>query len=264
MAEKIGILARAAVRSAREVMRRHSVDFTLLRTVNRVGRTHQDWPERMLLKHRRTETLPRQTAFKTLDESELPEQREFSPGRRLAADVRSKLRSFVGASAADLVTHEGPNAGVFASSHKAEAVTVGNHVFFGGDPDFRSNRDDFALLVHEAMHVRAAAQPNAALHRSTHVGLAREEHSAQSQERTTLRRSLNRARQVDQSPAGAVGVRSRQATSSETKPMTAALDRAPLSAAPERGAPELDIEELRRTIHEDLIKQIRTDFERGA
>ena len=83
--------------------------------------------------------------------------------------------------------HTDETANAITRAQRADAVTVGEQVFFR-QGRFRPHEDEgFALLTHEAMHVIQALRPGSAWRRATQGGLQEEEQEASIQERNVLR-----------------------------------------------------------------------------
>jgi hypothetical protein len=206
-------------------------------------------------------------------------------GRPLPADVRARLRARVGPGADALRVHDDGAADALARAHRADAVTVGRDVYFRGGR-YRPRQDGgFALLAHEATHVLALLHPAVAWRRATDGGVADEERSALAAERA-VRGGLDpragagggqahapaaeRAVPGGLESHGGAGTRPpstpatggappRQAPAA--RPMAAPVDRD--AAAPSSPAP-LDLQGLRRNLIDDLMRQLRAEFERGG
>jgi hypothetical protein len=206
-------------------------------------------------------------------------------GRPLPADVRARLRARVGPGADALRVHDDGAADALARAHRADAVTVGRDVYFRGGR-YRPRQDGgFALLAHEATHVLALLHPAVAWRRATDGGVADEERSALAAERA-VRGGLDpragagggqahapaaeRAVPGGLESHGGAGTRPpstpakggappRQAPAA--RPMAAPVDRD--AAAPSSPAP-LDLQGLRRSLIDDLMRQLRAEFERGG
>ncbi|CAN5728762.1 hypothetical protein BH09MYX1_BH09MYX1_40640 [soil metagenome] len=167
-------------------------------------------------------------------------------------DIRARLRQLLGASVDSLVAHAGQRSAGVAQSHRADAVAMGPNVFFGAGKFDPSSPRGFALLAHEATHVVAAQDDHAAWRRSTNAGIADEERKAVAQERAALGHG---------GPPRNVAVEgSTRAAPAPQQAMTAAADR----SLDDQRAAVSDTTELRRTLVDELMRQIRTDFERGG
>src|SRR6266508_1726616 len=182
-------------------------------------------------------------------------------GRPLPADVRARLRARVGPGADALRVHDDGAADALARAHRADAVTVGRDVYFRGGR-YRPRQDGgFALLAHEATHVLALLHPAVAWRRATDGGVADEERSALAAERAVpggLESHGGAGTRPPATPAKG-GAPPRQAPAA--RPMAAPVDRD--AAAPSSPAP-LDLQGLRRSLIDDLMRQLRAEFERGG
>jgi hypothetical protein len=195
-------------------------------------------------------------------------------GRPLPADVTSRLRPLVGEGVEAVRVHDDEAADTRARAHRADAVTVGNDVYFrAGRLQPREPRG-FALLVHEATHVVERMRPGASWRRATSGGSGEEERLALYREAYALGQPTAPAGPVSGPFSGppvnlpvnlgaAVPAAAPAPASSPTpaaRPMTAATDRvvgAPAAAA-------IDLEALRAGLVRDLIGQLRDEFERGG
>lgn len=200
-------------------------------------------------------------------------------GQPLSPYTQQRLRDFVGPGAEAIRVHTDEAANAITNAQQAHAVTVGEHVFFR-QGRFRPHEDEgFALLTHEAMHVVQAMRPGAAWRRATQVGVQEEEREAGVQERRALaaRRDSTFLRHPPSSVQDAAapgrypspperpriapgpGV----ASSPLHRPMTAPAERTMDNATPP--SPSMpDVEDLKRTLYRDLMRQIRADLERGG
>jgi hypothetical protein len=191
-----------------------------------------------------------------------------SAGRPLPADVRSRLRRVAGPAADALRVHDDSNADALARAHRADAVTVGRDVHFRAGRYAERQERTFGLLAHEAMHVRALLEPPASWRRATARGRAEEESAARDAERAAGPPALPR-RPVPltasngsppippPAPPAVPAIAAGTPAGTANAPMRAVADRA---TAP----PPPDLEELRRTLVDDLMRRLRTEFERGA
>jgi hypothetical protein len=145
-------------------------------------------------------------------------------------------------------------------------VTVGRNVHFRAGRFAPRDPAGFGLLAHEATHVEtlirrgARARPTAD---EEGAALVRERRArrdaglvaAPAGRGPAARRAAAAARQSANPPVPATGA----AAPSPNRPMAARTDRdagnAPLA---------LDLEGLRRDLVEDLMRQLRTEFERGG
>ncbi|MGQ5640492.1 MULTISPECIES: eCIS core domain-containing protein [unclassified Streptomyces] len=215
-------------------------------------------------------------------------------GRPLPADVRARLRDATDDSADTLRVHDDDAADAVAARHRAEAVTVGRDVYFRRGRFLPRDDAGFALLAHEATHVLALLRPGAAWHRATGPGAAEEESEALIRESAALTFRTASAAGPGTAPPSAglptphLGPRawhpaplatplptscpatptgSEAATGVPSAPQ--APEQRPMRAAQGREtgpppAPPPDIETLRRELLHDLMRQLRTEFERGG
>jgi hypothetical protein len=221
---------------------------------------------------------------------------EASPGepagtadaaKPLPADVRARLRDTAGQGADVMRVHTGPAADRLARAQRADAVTEGADVYLRDgqfSPDVPAG---FALLAHEAAHIAALLDPATFARRAAEGGPAAEEEMALGAERAARLAPAPPGRAhgplvparahplplpaVVPHPRGASVTPAAQAQAhaeapahaghtapASARPMRAALDRDLAQAAP------FDVEELRRGLINDLMRQLRTEFERGG
>jgi hypothetical protein len=188
--------------------------------------------------------------------------------------MRWRLGAVVGPGAEAVRVHRDADADRFARARRADAVTVGRHVFFRQGRFRPEEPEGFALLAHEATHVLAALRPNAAWRRATVAGAQEEEQGARARERALLGRPFAAAPRLEAAP-GPLAQRPAPlsvaplptppaASSAALTPMAAATDRH-LDGSEPTGAPAtVDVDELRRNLYRDLMSQIRADLERGG
>jgi hypothetical protein len=168
--------------------------------------------------------------------------------------------------------HDDGAADALSARHRADAVTVGQHVHLRQGRLEPERTAVFALLVHEATHATAAL-----LGRSAARGVAgvdAEERHAATLERLALaeehdgrRAPTGRAAHPPYASAATAPPVSDprrvsdvgQTSSVAARPMTAHVDRL------QDGSPDaLDLEQLRRTLISDVTARLRSEFERGA
>jgi hypothetical protein len=204
----------------------------------------------------------------------------------LPTAARSRLRAIAGPASDMMRIHDGPASDAVARAAGADAVTIGQDVHLR-QGRYAPHRDDgLALIAHEATHVAAALDPGPGWSRAT--GADEEERRARHFERVVLG-AVGTAGTVGTAPpaphrpsthlsgpAGTVGgrmagaeSRGARTPSDAVRPATtpglapgaraAATDRdlGPTAAAP-------DLESLRRTVVADVMRQLRTDYERGG
>lgn len=211
-----------------------------------------------------------------------------SPSAPLPATVRSRLREVAGQGADAMRVHDDGLADAFARAHRADAVTVGRDVYFRRGRLRPVEESGFGLLAHEAVHVLALLRPGAAWHRATGAGVSDEEATARALERSVvsgefLPTAADRwgrepsagpvSAETAGRPAAAVPAAGTvaQPPGSAQPPPDAAVAR-PLPAPADRGtatepgaAPAaLDVRALRRDLVSDVMRQLRSEFERGG
>ncbi|MFF5846982.1 DUF4157 domain-containing protein [Streptomyces massasporeus] len=196
-------------------------------------------------------------------------------GRALPAPVRSRLRAAVGPAADVLRVHDDDRSDAFAREQRADAVTVGRDVHFRRGRLRPSEPNGFGLLVHEATHVLALLRPGASWQRATGAGTRAEEAEALANERavTLPGRPGPAASPVAPFTAGrAAGgpapALERTATSAPAPVPTPSAHprRAPADRHTDGPAapPPLDVQALRRQVIDDVMRQLRSEFERGG
>ncbi|MFI9155493.1 DUF4157 domain-containing protein [Streptomyces sp. NPDC053367] len=210
-----------------------------------------------------------------------------SPSVPLPAAARSRLREVAGDGADAMRIHDDGPADGFARAHRADAVTVGRDVYFRHGSYRPGEESGLALLAHEAVHVRALLQPGAAWRRATGAAVRDEESAARAVERSVLSAEFPPASGerfapvagADPVPATPVrgasavpeGERATHPTGRE-RPVPDTAAARPLAAPTGRGttagsrpAPaELDVQALRRDLVSDVMRRLRTEFERGG
>jgi hypothetical protein len=206
---------------------------------------------------------------------EVPVRRPLvAVGRPLPADLTSRLRPLVGEGVEAVRVHDDEAADTRARAHRADAVTVGNDVYFrAGRLQPREPRG-FALLVHEATHVVERMRPGASWRRATSGGSGEEERLALHREAYALGQPagptgpdsgpvpgppVNLPVNLGAAAPAAVPAPASWSTPA-ARPMTAASDRVVGVPAPAA----IDLEALRAGLVRDLIGQLRDEFERGG
>jgi hypothetical protein len=195
--------------------------------------------------------------------------------------VRARLERIVGSRSELARVHTDRGADEIARAERADAVTAGRDIYFKRGAYRPDDRRGFALLTHEVVHVLRAIDPGASWRRATASGVAEEERAARRTEQAIVGVGPDPMRNyVDASgispgsfmPAGAsppVPLAIHRAplpaagSPAEMRPMSAATDRE-AEPPPARTWPPVEHEELRRSIYRDLLRQIKTDFERGG
>jgi hypothetical protein len=192
------------------------------------------------------------------------------PGHPLPPIARSRLRALAGPAVDAMRVHDGPTSDALARAAGADAVTVGRDVHLR-QGRYAPHRDrGLALLAHEATHVAAALDPGPAWSRAT--GADEEERRARHLERLVLGTAAP-------APA-ATSLPPPLGPSGSPAPAERPSARAPSVAAPAPTAPGArtaaidrdlgttavgpDLESLRRSVVADVMRQIRTEFERGG
>jgi hypothetical protein len=179
--------------------------------------------------------------------------------------VRERLRSQVGPAADWVRVHNDEPAHRLAREYDADAVSVGNDVYFARGRYQPHDSLGFGLLAHEAVHVEHAMRPDAPWRSTGASALAAEEASAFAVERAA-RRGIPADARHRLVPPPATGtkvppVAPAMSTSAVQRPVAAASDRG-IDALP--SSSPLDMEALRQTLMRDLMSQIRADMERGG
>jgi len=219
-----------------------------------------------------------------------PGSAETGGGQPLPVDVRARLREVAGPGADTMRVRTDASADVLARAHRADAVTVGTQVHVRAGRYRPDTAEGFALLAHEASHVTALLGRSE--RRTAPGGPAAEEaeavrveaiarrspaprdsavHSGELPHRFSPAASAGpsavplRAAPGGPAPATAAASPPRGATPAPAAaaagmPMRADTDRADVAAQ----APFLDVEALRQSIVDDLMRRVRTDFERGG
>ena len=192
------------------------------------------------------------------------------PGRPLPPTARSRLRPLAGPAVDVMRVHDGPASDALARSAGADAVTVGRDVHMR-QGRYAPHRDrGLALLAHEATHVAAALDPGPGWTRAT--GQDEEERRARHLERLVLGTAAPTPTATSLPPP--IGPSGSPAPAEWPSP------RAPSVAAPAPTAPGArtattdrdlgatavgpDVESLRRSVVADVMRQIKTEFERGG
>ncbi|MFF8942174.1 DUF4157 domain-containing protein [Streptomyces sp. NPDC014864] len=207
-------------------------------------------------------------------------------GDDLPTEARSRLRAAVGPAADAMRVHHDAPADALARARRADAVTVGRDVHFRHGRLRPQDERGFGLLVHEATHVMALLRPGASWRRATGAGLRAEEAEALANERTARSAGLpgrNPSRRpspwadraaVGAGPPGtpAPGLAAARPAPVPNGPATPALraptdrDTSPADAPPPETTPgpPLDVRALRRDVVDELMRQLRSEFERGG
>ena len=180
------------------------------------------------------------------------------PPRRVPPDVRRRLREVAGPGADVMRVHDDARADAIARAHAANAVTLGADVYFRQGRLAPDDRRGEALLAHEASHVSASlGLPDAPGAPPGDVG---QEALALARERVVLAGGAGDP--VPLRPAVQSGpvAQAAQATRPQPAAMRAAADRDTGGKA----EPGVDLEALRRSVVDDLMRRLKTEFERGG
>jgi hypothetical protein len=194
-----------------------------------------------------------------------------APGRGLPPDVRDRLRDAAGPATDVLRVHTGAAADAAARAHHADAVAIGTDVHLRGGAPPPDSPAGVGLLAHEAVHVAAALDPERAGRRQ-HGGAATEEAAALAQEA--------HVRAAAGPPAPGLGagapvrwgaarpLPTRGGEVADARPPSAVAAAVPMAASVDRDTPApqagFDLAALRRMLFADLMRQLRSEFERGA
>ena len=204
---------------------------------------------------------------------------ETTTGRHLPSDVLAQVRRVIGRDAAAMRVHDDRTADMVARAHQADAVTFGRDVYFRQGRFRPRDPLGFGLVAHEATHVTELLAPGAAWRRLTRSGQHDEERVAEANERRASMDSRAHSapppappQRFGQPPTDVVGfvaVTPQQGQPVESSPSEVAAPPAlqPMLAAEDRAADAavpLDLEALQRSLLEDIKRQLRTEFERGA
>lgn len=201
-------------------------------------------------------------------------------GQPLPPDVRAALSAATGETAigVDARVHDDEASDALARREYADAVTIGQHIFFRQGHFRPHERRGQALLAHEMVHVRAAMQPNSAWRRATTGGVQDEEQIALIREQRVLFNGLEAEHPVAPLLPNSV-TEANWPGSAEHRPSSAGLlgsssspGLRPLAAATDRNISPLAGETRSRAqpaaaegvFYQDLLRQIRIDFERGG
>lgn len=213
-----------------------------------------------------------------------PPPEEERTGDPLPANVQERLRPMLGQAVSAMRVHDDAAADARARAHDADAVAFDHDVFYRAGRYQPHTPEGLALVAHEALHVRESTRPAATWRRATTSGIADEEREAMQAERAlrpatiTPRRSRAPTSVVAGAaplplvtsvvPAPSVTPRAVLAASAHVGgavrgvAMTATADRGLDDGDAGGGAP--DYAEMRRALYQDLLGEMRTEFERGA
>ena len=154
--------------------------------------------------------------------------------------------------------HDDARADAIARAHAADAVTLGADVYFRQGRLAPDDRRGEALLAHEASHVSASlGLPDAPRGRrpATRPGGARPGQGAG--------RAGRQPRRPGPAQAGRP-VRSRRAGRARPPGLAGRHARRGRPRHRRRGRTGVDLEALRRSVVDDLMRRLKTEFERGG
>lgn len=210
-------------------------------------------------------------------------------GQPLQPYFQQRVQDFIGGAPLPIRVHDDEASYALAQARRADAVTIGQHIFFGRD-HFRPQKDKgFALLAHEALHIVRAMQPDIAWRRATQSGIQEEEQEAAAIERQALATRRNASwnvqflfdplrlalpaqmsallgrsalpRQRIMPDRASVSTASAVSTPAQ-QPMRAVSDRNIENSVIPPAVP--DMETLKQALYRDLMRQIKVDMERGG
>jgi hypothetical protein len=205
-----------------------------------------------------------------------------NPATVLPADTRAQLSDIAGPGAGLLRVRADAAADSLSRAHRADAVTTGTDVYFRAGMYRPREPEGFALLAHEAAHVTALLEPGRPWRRAAaDGGDSGDEDAALAAETAALQ-------QFGQAPGSAVAMtgpasgrpsaipplpppgaprQPRAADLGGVSPAAAPAQARPMRASVDRDTgqpPPVDVEALRRSLIADLMRQLRSDFERGG
>ncbi len=163
-----------------------------------------------------------------------------------------------------MTVHDGPASDAIARRHNADAVTLGQTVHVRSGRFNPQTAEGFGLLAHEATHVTESLRTP--VHRGNVHGRATEEGEA-------LRREAQARAEFARAPATVPSYPATTPPSPHRRPQTVtAADENHvhvMTASSERSVPTdvlppFDLERLRRDLIGDVMRQLRSEFERGA
>jgi hypothetical protein len=199
------------------------------------------------------------------------EQTRTGVGRRLPADVRTALRAIAGSGADTMLVHDGPESDAIARRNRSDAVTIGRDVHLRSGRLAPDTAEGFGLLAHEAAHVTAGLT-GGVHHRGHSHGRALEEDDALLRE-AVARQAFGSTRRPRLVPA-ATGTLTTPVPSHPGHALAEDHAVAPLAAhamtaGTDRSVGEgttahVDLDQLRRSVIGDVMRQLRSEFERGA
>ena len=190
----------------------------------------------------------------------------------LAPPLRDRLRALVGPEVDRAYLHTDRAADAVARAEAADAVTVGEHIFFRSGRYAPQSPAGRGLLAHELTHVAESTRPGAGARRASPEGVRAEERLAVAREQRLAGPDVSPLVAPALAAAGAAPMMATAARpappatagpSPDLQPMRADEDRPPPLPPPVLAAvPAFDA--MRRGLFRDLMSQLRVEFERGA
>lgn len=219
------------------------------------------------------------------------EEQPFLPrGQQIPLHLQQRLQNFVGQSTESIRIHNDAESHALAEAQRADAVTIGQHIFFREGQYRPQEARGFALLTHEALHVVRAMQPGGAWYRATQAGVQEEEQEAASVESRALEARCNASWEPAPLPprprfpaqaslpsrrpsspsrtTGHASLAAESAAPTSISVLASTPAQRPMKASKDRSldnVPALpDMEALKRSLYRDLMRQIKADTERGG
>jgi len=200
----------------------------------------------------------------------IEEDVDMSAGEPLPARTREVLRNLIGPEVDQARVHVDDHADAYARSQHADAVTVGQEIYFRSAAYAPQLPAGLGLIAHELTHVAESNRPGAGWRRATADGVHDEERLAGRREQIAAQLPISpvvapavaRPPAPPAMPSPNVPRPAASAGSAHLRPMRADDDRRPADAPVPQPGPNL--ETIRRTLFRDLMSQIRVEFERGA
>jgi Domain of unknown function (DUF4157) len=196
----------------------------------------------------------------------LVERAALDPAQRLPAGLRDFLGGRLKRWLPGVQIHQGLAADELTSALRADAVTFADRIVVRHRRYQPHRPEGVALLGHELFHVAEAATPQRRL------PVAAEEHAALSHEHRLLHevstpKSTPPVRSVAESTVPAVASRPVAPSVSMTSPVRAAMEERPLPVPSQPTADvmsERQLTQLKDQVYRDLLRRLRTEFERGS
>lgn len=281
LAQSFPTLGQRLAREARRIASRRIPVFSWLRPLETTMKHLASLPELAQERFQRVEVTGSRLPMSYVDKPASPGATPISGhgagtqpfsvgGQPLPPHLQQRLQHFVGQSTESIRIHNDAASHAFARAQLADAVTIGQHIFFR-EGQFRPQEErGFALLTHEALHVVRAMQPGRAWRRATQSGIQEEEQEAAGIESRALEARRNAS--WEPAPLSQAHFPARASLTSEPSaslsasapalhPMKASTDRSLVNGEP---AATPDMEALKRALYRDLMRQIKADLERGG